>query len=451
MNDPVFQQALALQRAGRLTEAIALYRQLLRKRESADDYANLGVALRSQGQVNAAVGAYRRALALSPRHVFALSNLGGALRALGQLSEARLCLLEAISLAPDFAAAHYNLGLAYMDSQQPEAAIACFEKAMTLEPGRVDAPFDRAVCLLQTGNLQAGFAAYESRFAYEPRLVRDYPQLLWDGSPLGNRTLLVYTEQGFGDALQFIRYVPLIAKGDGRIILECPAPLQRLFQDSRPEIDAFLKPGEPLPPFDAHVSLVSLPHLFQSRLETIPREVPYLQSPDSVRRRLPPASPGAFKVGIAWASGHADVGARNRRIDVNHFARLLEIPSVRLYSLQKGDAEADLVRGGLEALIEDVGSRMADFADTASVLEDLDLVISADTALIHLAGALRKPVWVALPYGSEWRWLLHRDDSPWYPGMRLFRQSRPGNWDGVFERLRTALRQAIQGKKMFAY
>jgi tetratricopeptide (TPR) repeat protein len=434
---PLFEQAFTVQRAGDTAQAIQIYHRLLEQAPSADIYANLGVALRTQGKLLAAITLYRRALALEPQHLSALSNLGGALWANGAPQEAVSILQRALALNPQMASLHYNLGLAYQDLQQPQAALACFEAVLRLEPQRTDAPVDRARALLQMGDLRAGFEAYESRFAYEPRLVKPFGQPRWDGSPLNGRTLLLYAEQGYGDTLQFCRYIPLIPQSCGRIILECPPPLKRLMQ-TVPGVSAVISEGDAYPSFDIYASLFSLPHLFQTTLASIPTEIPYLQAPDS-RVHLLEQPQTLLKVGIVWASGHADVGLKNRSIGLEPFLRILELHQVCLYSLQKGPASAQLAQLGVEGLIPNVGGQVEDFADTASVLSQLDLLISADTAIVHLAGALGIPTWVLLPAASEWRWLLHREDSPWYPTLQLFRQHVPGDWHGTFDPVLSAL------------
>jgi Tfp pilus assembly protein PilF len=432
-----FEQALIAQNAGRTQEAIGLYHSLLAEAPNADVYTNLGVALRTQGKLPAAMALYRRALALEPQHLSALSNLGGALWASGQPQKAVNILTQALALNPEMASLHYNLGLACMDLLKPQEALACFDDVLRLEPQRTDAPVDRARALLQMGDLGSGFAAYESRFAYAQRLVKPFQQPQWDGSPLDGRTLLLYAEQGYGDTLQFSRYLSLIEQSGGQIILECPSPLKRLMQ-SVPGIATVISEGDPYPPFDIHASLFSLPHLFQTTLDSIPADIPYLYTSDS-NLLLSPTSKIKIKVGIVWASGHSDTGLKNRTIGLEPFLRLLELPQVALYSLQKGPASVQLKQLGVDGLIPDVGSQLSDFTDTATALQQLDLLISADTAIVHLAGALGIPVWVLLPYASEWRWLLNRQDSPWYPSMRLFRQVAPGDWTDSLERVLTDL------------
>lgn len=441
----LLQAGLEAHQRGDLDSAIACYQQVLQETPSVDAYANLGVALRMQGCLQAAIIAYRRTLELDSDHVATLSNLGGAYRAIGQPQKAIPLLTKAIGLQPDFASAQYNLGLVYMDSGEPTKAIPYFEAAIALEPNRVDAPFDRATCLLQSGHLRQGFEAYECRFAYEKRLIKPYKQPKWDGSALKGQTLLLYAEQGFGDTLQFSRYIPLIEKQMGsRIILECPAPLKRLMQ-SVPGLDQVVSPGDTRPTFDVHASLLSLPYLFQTDLQTIPSQFPYLSLPKS-RVQLKPHDAKKLKVGIVWASGHSDVGIRNRTIALSHWQSLLETPGVQFYSLQKGPQAKKLKIQGLEFLIQNLDPHIQDFADTAAVLNELDLLISADTAIVHLAGAMNRPVWVLLPHGAEWRWLLNREDSPWYPSARLFRQAENENWDQVMERVGVKLFKSLTYK-----
>lgn len=428
IQDPL-QQAILYHQQGQLEQAVAEYQRCIKQQPTSTAYTNLGVALRSQGHIEAALVAYRKALALDPQDVSTLSNLGGGLRALGQLDEAILVLQQALALDSNFAAAHYNLGLAYMDFQQPEKAIPCFETALQLEPDRVDAPFDRAVCLLQTGNFKAGFPAYESRFAYEPRLQRPYSQPQWQGESLAGKTLLIYAEQGFGDTLQFIRFVTRIEKAGGQLILECPAPLQRLMR-SLPALDQVITPEEAAPDFDYHIALLSLSALFQTTLATIPSEFPYLRAPVA---REPFPNTDTKRVGVVWASGHPDVGARNRSIPLTAFAPLLSLPGYQFYSFQKGPAVTALTESGLGPLVQNLEGQIQDFSDTAALLSQMDLLISADTAIVHLAGAMNVPCWVLLPSGSEWRWLLNRSDSPWYPSVRLFRQGYQESWASVME------------------
>lgn len=440
--DALFNQALQLQQAGKVQEAIGLYQEILKQEDHAGAYANLGVALRTQGHIQAAIAVYRKSLAIQKDQVSVLSNLGGALRALGQLDEAILCLEQALQIDSECVAAHYNLGLAIMDAREPEKALQYFEKVLELDPNHVEAAFDRSTCILQMGNLEQGFQLYESRFQYEKRLIKPYKQPVWDGSPLKGKTLLLCAEQGFGDTLMFCRYIPLIEKHGGKIILECPTELKRLMETLE-GIDQVICPGDKLPAFDTYLSLLSLPRLFKTSVDTIPREIPYLQAPKAQHSLSMPSST-QLKVGIVWGVGHPDVVARNRSIELKHFLALSELPNVSLYSLQKGPQAKQLQELGCSTFIQDLGNQLRDFADTAAVLQELDLLITADTSIVHLAGALGKPVWVLLPSCSEWRWMLDREDSPWYPTVKLFRQATSGDWSSVFARVCQEFQKTIK-------
>jgi tetratricopeptide (TPR) repeat protein len=434
---PAFEKILRLQQQGQNEAAIAGYQDLLKLEPNAQVYANLGVALRTKGHMEAALVCYEKSLAMQPEQVGTLSNLGGGLRALGRLQEALTILEKALQLDPDFIAAHYNLGLVYMDSQEPQKAIAAFDEVLKRDPDRVDARFDRATCILQTGDLALGFAEYECRSDYEPRLKRAYTQPRWQGESLTNKTLLVYAEQGFGDTLQFCRYLPLIQKEGGRIILECPSPLTRLMEQSFDCLDAVVSPESLLPSFDYHIPLLSLPAFFHTTLETIPKDIPYLKAPIATK---PAATQSPIKVGLVWGNGHMDVGVRHRSIPLEQFAPLLSLPNMAFYSFQKGQKAKDLKRCGFDALVKDLDPFIQDFADTAAYLSQMDLLISVDTAIVHCAGALNIPCWVLLPYGSEWRWLLERDDSAWYKSLRLFRLGREDDWHSVLETICSKLK-----------
>jgi len=421
-------ELVSLQQQGKVDAAIEGYRALLKLEVNADALANLGVALRTKGHIQAAIICYRRTLALEASNVSVLSNLGGGLRALGELDEALQVLVSALAIEPDFTAAHYNLGLVYMDSQRPVQAIACFDEVLQRDPNRSDARFDRSTCILQTGDLLRGFAEYECRFAYEPRLQRAYTQPRWNGESLSGKTLLIYSEQGFGDTLQFSRYLPLVEKAGGQMILECPLPLKRLMQSSFDCLELVVAPEEKNISFDYHIPLLSLPAFFKTRLETIPKTLPYLKPPASQLSRKRAES---LKVGLVWGNGHKDVGTRSREIALKEFAPLLAAPHISFYSFQKGKQSQQLKQEGFDALITDLDSSITNFADTASLLSQMDLLISVDTAIVHCAGALGIPCWVLLPFGSEWRWLLNRDDSPWYPSLKLFRQKCQQPWSEV--------------------
>src|ERR1043166_9096789 len=297
---------------------------------------------------------------------------------------------------------------------------------------------------LLRGNFSAGWEKYEARWNLGDLLPREFKQPQWRGEPLGGKTILLHAEQGFGDTIQFLCYLPLVAARGGKVILEIQKPLIPLVTPSAGV--TVIASGDPLPPFDLHCPLLSLPRAFATTLQNIPASVPYL-APAAERvahwRARIGDAPG-LKVGIVWAGSPIHRNDRHRSIPVEKFKPLFELAGARFFSLQVGARAAD--RTAVEPVpVTDLAGELTDFGETAAAVANLDLIISADTALVHLAGALNKPVWTLLPFAPDWRWLLARSDSPWYPSMRLFRQTRHGDWDGVVAAVRQALAERIAG------
>jgi len=297
--------------------------------------------------------------------------------------------------------------------------------------------------LLLQGDFKRGWQEHEWRWKCRdyPSPQRNFAQPLWDGSALERRTLLLHTEQGLGDAIQFIRYLPLVAQRGGKIIIECQAELRRLFQTMLEKCPIVVR-GDPLPAFDLHCPLLSLPLIFGTTLENIPQTVPYLhadaQDVKKWRERLDEHSPH-LKMGLVWAGSPTNKNDRSRSIKLQSLAPLGQVPGVRLLSLQKGAAAAEAKTPPMGMELVDYTQELTDFADTAALIANLDLLISVDTAVVHLAGAMGKLVWTLLPFSPDWRWLLERENSPWYPTMRLFRQQVIGDWDNVITRVASAL------------
>jgi len=428
---------------GQLDEAIAAFRQAIALRPSyAVAHNNLGSVLRDKGQLDEAIAAYRQAIALNPNSPEAHSHLGNALKDKGQLDEAIAACRQAIALGPNYAGAHCNLGSALQGKGQLDEAIASYRQAIALNPNLPKAHHNLSLSLLARGDFQTGWDEFEWRWKckdFPP--PRNFAQPQWDGCLLEGRTLLLHTEQGHGDALQFIRYLPLVAERGGKIVIECYAELQRLFQTNTGRCQIVVR-GQPLPVFDFHCPLLSLPRVFGTSLANIPKDVPYLHADaeDAGRwqQRLADHSP-LVKVGLGWAGRPTHTNDRNRSMKLARLAPLGQAPGARFFSLQKGAAaaEAQTPPPGMELV--DWTEELKDFADTAALISNLDLVIAVDTAVVHLAGAMGKPVWTLLPFNSDWRWLLERQDSPWYPTMRLFRQPRIGDWDTVITRVVEAL------------
>lgn len=426
--------------AGAMRRAIAL------DPGRAEAHNALGFALLTTGGRDGAIQAFRQALAARPEFPEALNNLGSALRAEGCLDEAEGAFERAIALRPNYGAALANLGLVLQEQARYGDALDAYDRAVAAAPNLPAARGNRAMLLLLLGRLEEGFAEYQWRWKMPgfATPARDLGAPDWDGSPLEGRTLLVHAEQGLGSAIQFARYVPRLP--GGRVILECHRPLHRLFSRSlegEGGVQVVVK-GEPLPPAQCQAPLMSLPHLTGTTLSTIPADVPYLRAdpaPAAVWQKRIAALAGALpgpRVGLVWAGNPRHENDHNRSLPAPVLATVLAplLSVATCFSLQVPGRPADLA---LLPDVIDLAPELADFADTAAVIEALDLVISVDTAVAHLAGALARPVWLLLPFVPEWRWLLDREDCPWYPTMRLFRQPAAGDWRSVFERVTAAL------------
>jgi len=437
---------------GQLKEAIAAFRQAIKlKPNYPEAHSNLGNALRENGHLDEAVAACRQAVALQPDYPEAHSNLGAALYGKGHLDEAVAACRQAVALQPDYPEAYSNLGAALYGKGHLDAAIAAYRQAIALKPDYPEAHHHLALTLLLQGDFPGGWQEYEWRWKWKgfPSAQRSFGQSVWAGGPLEGRTLLLHAEQGFGDAIQFIRYLPLVAARGGKIILECQVELQRLFQTMAPDLPV-LAEGQPLPDFDVHCPLVSLPRVFSTDLGSIPQTVPYLHADAAEvaiwRERLAGTSP-SLKVGLVWAGRPSHRNDRYRSLQLANLASLAEVPGVRFISLQKdaAAAEARTPPAGMELI--DVAEELKDFADTAALLANLDLIIAVDTAVVHLAGAMGRPVWTLLPFAPDWRWLLERSDSPWYPTLRLFRQPAPGDWNSVIRQLQSQLQLLVGSRR----
>jgi len=411
-------------------------------------HSNLGNALTDLGQLDQALISYRQAVLLQPESAEVHYNLGVALQRNGQLDEAIAAYRQAVGLKPDLAAAHRNLAVALKGNGQLDEAIASYREALRLKPDDARTHNNLALALLTRGDFQEGWEEHEWRWKCRdfPSPPRNFVQPQWDGCALEGRTLLLHAEQGLGDAIQFIRYLPLVEQRGGRIIIECQVELQRLLRSMAGNWQIVV-PSQPSPVFDLHCPLLSLPRVFGTNLANIPHPVAYLhadaEDARSWQNRLASDSP-LMKVGLAWAGSPAHRNDCNRSMRLAKLAPLGQLPGARLFSLQKGKeaAEAKTLPPGMELV--DWTQELKDFADTAALIANLDLVIAVDTAVVHLAGAMGKSVWTLLPFASDWRWLMEREDSPWYPSMRLFRQPSIGDWDSVIARVVEALSHRIE-------
>jgi hypothetical protein len=434
---------MKLQQADRLGEAVEAYNRVLAVEPThGGALNNLGVALRRLERFAEAVACYRRALEIDPRNSQALSNLGNALKDLHRLDEAIATLRRADAVKPNDAGIVYNLGIALKDAGRLDEALAAYDRALALRPDDPDIPWDIALALLTKPNFAKGWPAYEARWGLKDNPPRPFPQPRWHGEELGGRRILLTSEQGFGDTLQFIRYVPLVKAKGGHVIVEARGPLMRLVRSVEGVDEVVDRDARTPPAFDVHCPLLSLPMVFRTDLSSIPSTIPYLAPPPGLGAAfdafLAPAG-DRLKVGLVWSGSTTFKNNRNRATSLESFLPLLEVPGVAFVSLQKGPPLQELSTCGCRSLILDADPLLQDFADTAALIQRLDLVIMTDSAVAHLSGALGRPVWVLLCFAADWRWLTRREDSPWYPSMRLFRQRTAGRWDDVFVRVKDEL------------
>lgn len=448
----LFKLAHSLLLLRRYEEGAAVLRELIRREpEEHRAYGNLAVALKNLGLHERAVAVGRRALALMPADAGLLNNLGLALSMrIGGDEAAASALSRALALEPNHTETRMNRALVLRSLHRLDEAEAACRQLIAERPDEAGAHTLLATCLLMRGDLAPGFRDYEwrTRLADGQVEARGLPTPLWEGGDLKGRRILLHDEQGLGDGIQFARYAPLLARRGARVIVECNDALARLLA-TLPDVEAVVGRSAPTPAHDVHAALMSLPHLLGTTLATVPSEAPYLAAEPSLverwRDRLKPMRAG-LRVGLVWA-GNAELRDDPKRSPgLEPLLPLLDLPGVAFVSLQKGGGRADLERlgGGLPVGFLDVGGALADLADTAAVVTQLDLVIAVDSAVAHLAGALGRAVWTMVRAESEWRWMLERTDSPWYPTMRLFRQTRAGDWSDVVAALRAALQQAVR-------
>jgi len=444
--------ANSLMALGRRGEAEPSFREAIRLRpDFIDAYLNLGHAFLDSERMAEAEDCFRRALRIQPDHPAVLNNLGMVCHVLGRFSEAEACFRAALRVRPDHPATLANLGTQLQLIGNLAEAEACFSRALELQPASAQAHYNLALLYLLTGRLDEAWPEYEWRWEIRGQglsVRRNFRQPLWNGESGGDRVVLLHAEQGFGDTLQFCRYVPLAA-ARARIILEAPRPLVKLLS-GMPGIEQIVAWGDPLPDFDSHCPLLSLPRAFGTTRETIPATVPYLAADPAReaywRNRI--ANLNGLRVGLVWAGNprrHSIALAmadRRRSISLRHLEPLGTIRGVSFVSLQKGEASAEVKSLQGSMVVHDWTDELEDFAETAALISALDLVISVDTAVLHLAGALGKPVWLLNRFDTCWRWLLGRDDSPWYPSLRQFRQTQMGDWDNVIGGVKEALQRA---------
>lgn len=478
--DALYNRAGVLHALKRYEQAVADYDRAIGSRpEFAAAHANRGNSLNELHRFEEALESFDRALVLHPTLFEALCSRGNTLNKLHRFEEALVSYDSALILNPDHAPSHYNRGTTLHEMRQYPEALKSYDRALHLQPNYPDAlsnrgatlyelkrhqealeSYDRALVLqpdypeahwnaaslrLLTGDFKRGWVEYEWRWQYEIMALanRNFAQPLWRGHEIQGKTILLHAEQGLGDTIQFCRYSSLVAARGGRVILEVDKRLRGLME-SLAGVTQLISAGDPLPEFDLHCPLLSLPLAFDTRLETIPSKIPYLRPPtdklEEWTRRLEKTQ--GCRVGLVWAGNAAHHRDQIRSIDFSMLAPLLGT-GARFVSIQTDVRAKDLAMLNACPDIDQYADKLVEFSDTAALISNLDLVISVDTSVVHLAGALGRPVWVLLPHLPDWRWLLDRDSSPWYPTAHLFRQDNRRDWESVISSVRDALRAFI--------
>jgi len=440
----------ALQRLDRDEEALASYDRAIELRpDFAMAYSDRGNSLRKLKRYEEAVASYDRALALRPDFPEAHSNRGNVLQALNRYEEAVASYDRAIALQPSYAVAYYNRGNGLQALKRYQDAVASYDRAIELRPGFAQAELNRSLSRLVIGDFERGWQGYEWRMdVVSPgNSKRSFARPQWSGrEDLAGKTIYLHAEQGLGDTIQLCRFVPMVAARGARVILEVPAPLVELMA-SLAGVTQIVCNGDPMPDFDIQCPLLSLPLAFGIRLETIPSGTPYLRASaqglaEWNARLAPKTRP---RIGLAWSGELTHPNDRNRSIRLGALSSLLDVDA-EFVSLQKDVRAEDAIVLQARGDLRHFGDTLRTFSDTAALVSQLDLVISIDTSVVHLAGALAKPVWVLVPFNPDWRWLLDRGDSPWYPTARLFRQDETRTWDSVIARVHAALRDFVQSR-----
>ena len=431
---------------GALREAVESCRRALALAPHRQEIHNLlGHALTSAGDYSGAVEVYRRALALPPVSAYTVYGLGYLFERQGELASAAESYRLVLRLDPRLVDAHLHLGITHLLQGEVGKAAACFERARELAPENPEARTFLGYLHLLQGNFSLGWSEHEYRWN-TPHFLRERRKLsqpLWKGEPLNGSRILLHAEQGLGDTLQFVRYAPLVAARGGNVVLEVQTRLHRLLRHA-PGAEEVIRRGEALPEVDWQCPLMSLPWALGTELNSIPAEVPYVYpDPALVAAWGQRMAGNSLRIGLAWGGSPTFPHERWRSIPMEQLAPLTNLAGTTFYSLQMGPQAGQVKQLGSRAQIIDLQDEQEDFADTAAIVANLGLVISIDTSVAHLAGAMSKPVWILLQKSPDWRWLLDREDSPWYPTARLFRQSTLGNWQDVVARVEGELRELV--------
>lgn len=439
---------------GKIQEAMIFYRQgLAYAPTSAQGHSNMAVALNENGLSEDALISFRKALVADPGYVWSYLNMAPCLLDLGMTEASVEACRRGMAIDPSLAIVRYNLAASLKTLNRLDESIEAFRQAVALNPNFGEAHFALGQTLLMRGDYAEGWPEYDWRwtlpdYAWLRNIHGEFTQPRWRGEDARGKTLLVYAEQGLGDAIQYARYLPQLLERGIKVVVAVHPPLKPLFS-AIPNVTVAVL-DQTLPPFDLHCPLLGLPQIFGTTIDNVPAQVPYLSiDPEKARlwqSRIP--ATGRLRVGIVWAGNPTQKGDRWRSPRLSSVAPLFDVPGVDFVALQKGPGREDLKSHPLPANVLDLGEEIADFSDTAAIMAGLDLVISSCTAPLHLAGALGVPVWAVIPYSPHFLWGLERLDSPWYPSLRLYRQDEHGkDWSGAVGRMAADLARMAEAKK----
>ena len=440
---PHYNRGVVLSELGHAAEAAASYQRAIAIWPNyIEALFNLSNVLELLGRLDEALAAADRCLTLAPAHYRAWNNHGNILLKLGRHADAMASYDRVFAISPDYGEAYYNKGNTLLELARITEASEYYQKAAALNTVHPDIPFNEGLARLLLGDLRHGFKRYEGRFQkteHAPE-IRKFKQPRWTGFDIAGKRILLHDEQGLGDAIHFARYVPLVAQRGAEVILQVQASLKILLASVKGVSEVYER-GARLPAFDVHQYLLSLADVFETELDSVPADVPYIAVPadriEKWRKRLPGGK--GLRVGLVWSGNPAFPGDGMRSIGLSRLAPLLSVPGVQFVSLHHEVRAEDAPILQKFSEVVHFGAELTDFADTAAIVSELDLVIGSDTAVIHLAGALAKPVWLLTKFSPDWRWMLDRQDNPWYPTAKLYRQPRRWDWDSVVERVRQDL------------
>lgn len=438
-----------LAQAGREQAAIKAYQKAIALNNNyGEAYSNLGNCLQKQNKYSESLGYYAKATTLNPDYAESYNNLAAALYKLGNFKAAIENCRKAIKLKGNYAEAYNTLAAALQAEQRFDEATECYDKTVKYAPEYAEAYYSRGMLYLCHGEFAKGWDDYQWRLkTKKTKVTLRYDKPWWQGESFQGKTLLVQSEQGFGDSIQFVRYLPMAKDRGGTVILAEKSELIGSFQslegiddlvDLRELIDGAVK-------YDLYIPLLNLPAIFDTKIDNIPARIPYLSAEASkIVYWHDKIKTDAFKIGIAWSGNPEHANDHNRSCALKYFTRLAKIKDIKLFSLQKGPGTEQINNWPENLELINLGQKFEDFTDTAAAIENMDLTISVDTSVAHLAGAMGKATWLLIPYESDWRWMLEREDSPWYPTIRLFRQKQHGNWDDVFQSATEQLKILIE-------